>query len=101
MPERINLKQRLGLDNPSSEALIEQFQRQMDLAQELYDLRTERGLSQAAAATLAGTSPAVIESIEDSDCDIRRSRQILDRLPKALDQEPSASRTPAAAAGAV
>jgi transcriptional regulator with XRE-family HTH domain len=71
----------------------------MDLAEKLYDLREKRGLSQTAAAKLAGTTRAVIESIEESDYDPLRSRPILDRLAKAVASEGAASLTSTATAG--
>ncbi len=100
MRERINLKQRLGLDNPESEALIERFTEQMDLAQRLYDLRTERGLSQADAAKLVRASQSVINSIEESDYDADLSRQILEKLTRALDADAARARVPGTAVGA-
>jgi transcriptional regulator with XRE-family HTH domain len=98
MRERINLTEVFGPRDPKLQAKI---RLQMDLAEKLYDLRTERGLTQAEVATLAGTTAAVIESIEESDYEPRRSRQILDRLAKALDSETAASFTTTAATGTV
>jgi DNA-binding XRE family transcriptional regulator len=74
---------------PIDEALEAQFRQQMDLAQQLYDLRAERGLTQADVAKLVGTTPAVVESIEESDYDAACTRQILEKLSKALDSDPA------------
>jgi transcriptional regulator with XRE-family HTH domain len=98
MRERINLTELLGPRDPKLQAEI---RLQMNLAQELYDLRDARGLTQAQVAALTGTTPAVIESIEESDYDPQLSRRILDKLTKALEQEPSAPSTLAAVGGPV
>jgi transcriptional regulator with XRE-family HTH domain len=96
MRERINLSELFGPRDPKLQAEI---RLQMDLAQELYDLRTERGLTQADVAALVRATPAEIESIEESDYDPHRSRRILDKLVNALTSEASASLAPTAVAG--
>jgi ribosome-binding protein aMBF1 (putative translation factor) len=96
--ERINLTELFG---PRDSKLQAEIRLQMELAQKLYDLREARGLSQLEVAAMAGTTLAVIESIEESDHDPRRSRQILDKLAKALNLETPASLTPAVAVGTV
>ena len=98
MRERINLTELLGPRDPQLQAEIRV---QMDLAQELYDLREERGLTQTQVAALTGATPAIIESIEESDYDPRKARRILDKLAKALEQEPSPPLTPAAIGGPI
>src|SRR5688500_12574872 len=98
MRERINLTELFGPRDPKEQAIV---RLQMDLAGELYDLRTAKGMSYADVAALTGVSASVIESIEESDYEPRRSRRILDTLAKALDQESPASLNPTAAAGAV
>jgi transcriptional regulator with XRE-family HTH domain len=98
MRERFNLTERYG---PIDEALVAQFHRQMDLAQELYDLRSERGLSQEDVAGLLGVKPAVIESIEESDYEAVRTHQLLEKLKKALGADPAPSLTAGTTVGAV
>jgi transcriptional regulator with XRE-family HTH domain len=98
--ERINLKQRLGVDNPESEARMAEYRKQCDVAQKLYDIRTERGLTQAEVAALVGTSASVISRMEDADYNLRQSLRMLDRIATALGYELSVTFTPVGASAA-
>lgn len=84
---------------PIDEKLVAQVRQQMDIAQKLYDMRTDRGLSQAEVAVLAGTTESVISSMEESDYNLRRSRQILEKVAKALGADVSLSFGAGTAAG--
>jgi hypothetical protein len=45
MRERINLRKALGLDDPRFESQRDEIRQQIQIAQKLYDLREELGLS--------------------------------------------------------
>ena len=91
MREKINLRKHLGLDDPKYDALRAVIREQSDIAGKLYDLRTERGLSQEEVAALVGASASVIFSMEEGDYDLRQSRKILQRFIDALASEPPAA----------
>ena len=86
--QRINLTEVLGPGDPVARAEIRQ---QLVIGQKLYDLRTERGLSQAQVARLVGAAPSVIASMEEADYDLHQSQQILQRFTDALASEPPAA----------
>jgi ribosome-binding protein aMBF1 (putative translation factor) len=86
---------------PIDEDLLAEFRQQMDIAQKLYDMRTERGLSQAEVANLVGTTAAVIERMEESDYNVRRSQQILEKVAKELGYDNPLAFASGTAAGTV
>lgn len=65
---------------------IEQEGKRIEIAQQIYDLRTQRGLSQKEFAKLVGMKQSVISRLERTDY---RSYNLntLERIAHALDQE--------------
>lgn len=57
----------------------------LDLARQIYDLRTEAGLSQQQLAKLVGTTQSVISRLEDADYN-GHSLAMLRRIGAALHQ---------------
>lgn len=98
MRESINLRKALGLDDPRLEDQRTEIRQQIEIAQRLYDLREERGLSQAEAAKLGATTAAVINQMEEADYDLKQSLRVLERITKSLEGSVSPS---LAATGAV
>ena len=94
MSEPINLRKRLGLEGPKFDAWRDEYRQQCDIAQKLYDIRIERGLTQAEVAALVGTSASVISRMEDADYNLRQSLRMLDRIATALGYELSVNFTP-------
>jgi DNA-binding XRE family transcriptional regulator len=67
-------------------ARIESYEAELvnaDLARNVYDLRTEAGLTQKQLAKLAGTTPSVISRLEDADYE-GHSMAMLRRIAAAL-----------------
>lgn len=56
-------------DDPEAIAAIEEEMLNVEVAQKVYDLRTQAGLSRAELAEHAGVDPSVIEDLEESDYD--------------------------------
>jgi ribosome-binding protein aMBF1 (putative translation factor) len=54
-------------NDPKEIALYEEERIKADIAQEVYDLRVEAGLSREQLADLVGENPSVIEEIEEAD----------------------------------
>lgn len=65
---------------------IEQEGKRIEIAQQIYDLRTQRGLSQKEFAQLVGMKQSVISRLESTDY---RSYNLntLERIAQALDHE--------------
>ncbi|MFN0138002.1 MAG: helix-turn-helix domain-containing protein [Phycisphaerae bacterium] len=61
------------------------FAQMMDVAEQIYALRTAAGLTQKALARLVGTSESVISRLEDADYD-RHSMAMLRRIAGAMGQ---------------
>lgn len=68
---------------PNYEQLAEEERERMDIAQQIYDLRMEAGLTQTQLAKLVGTSTSVISRLEDTDYE-RHSMSLLRRIAAAL-----------------
>ncbi len=66
------------------EQLVEDFDFQLRIAQRLYEIRQERGLTQKQLAAKVGTTASVISRLEDADYDGRQSLKMLLRIAKAL-----------------
>jgi transcriptional regulator with XRE-family HTH domain len=94
MRERINLRNALGLDDPRFEAQRAEIRQQLEIAQKIYNLREERGLTQAETAKLGRTTSAVINQIEESDYDLTQSLRILERITESLEGSPSSTLAP-------
>lgn len=60
-----------------------QFRESLELAEMIYQLRTEAGLSQRELASRIGTSASVICRLEDADYD-RHSMAMLRRIARAV-----------------
>jgi transcriptional regulator with XRE-family HTH domain len=80
---KINLRERLGLNNPESEARMEEIRTDMEVGMALYQARTAAGLTQVELAKLVGTSPSAISRLEDADYQ-GHSMAMLRKIAKAL-----------------
>ncbi|MBX9772434.1 MAG: helix-turn-helix domain-containing protein [Candidatus Obscuribacterales bacterium] len=69
--------------DPEAEKRLEQYEEDSHVAQLIYDMREESGLTQAQLAKLVGTSPSVISRLEDSDYQ-GHSLTMLKRIADAL-----------------
>ena len=65
--------------------LLEEERANVHIAQQIYDLRTEAGLSQLQLAKLAGTQPSAICRLEDADYG-GHSVAMLQRIALALNR---------------
>jgi len=70
-------------DDPERIASLERAAADADIAQSLFDLRAEAGLSQAELAARVGTTASVICCIEDADYD-GHAMAMLRRIAAAL-----------------
>jgi transcriptional regulator with XRE-family HTH domain len=71
--------------NPELAAAVEDESFNADIAQQVYDLRTEAKLTQKELAELVGTQQSVISRIEDADYD-GHSLTMLKRIARALNR---------------
>ncbi len=71
---------------PEMLALLEEERANAEIAQNIYDLRQEAGLTQQALADLVGTSRTVITRLEDADYD-GHSLSMLRRIAAALNRK--------------
>lgn len=69
--------------DPEAEKRLEEYEEESHVAQLIYDMREESGLTQAQLAKLVGTSPSVISRLEDSDYQ-GHSLTMLKRIAEAL-----------------
>jgi ribosome-binding protein aMBF1 (putative translation factor) len=82
--EKINLGERLGVaGNPGREQRVEEESIRLDIAQALYRLRSEAGLTQAQLAERIGTTQSAIARLEDTDYE-GHSLAVLRRVARAL-----------------
>jgi transcriptional regulator with XRE-family HTH domain len=80
------LREMLGIaGNPEREAELEAYSIDMDVAQLVYDLRTEAGLTQVQLARLVGTHASAISRLEDADYE-GDSVAMLRRIARALNR---------------
>ena len=70
---------------PKKQALLEEERANVTVARQIYDLRTEAGLSQRELAKMVGTTASVICRLEDADYD-GHSLGMLRRIAAALDK---------------
>lgn len=68
---------------PEKQALLEEERASAAVARQIYDLRTEAGLSQRELARMVGTTASVICRLEDADYD-GHSLAMLRRIAAAL-----------------
>jgi ribosome-binding protein aMBF1 (putative translation factor) len=71
---------------PEMMALLEEERANADVAQSIYDLRQEAGLTQQELADLIGTKQAVIARLEDADYE-GHSLSMLNRIASALNRK--------------
>ena len=70
-------------DDPKRLASLEEEREKLDIAGQIYDLRTQAGLSQAQLAKLVGTTQSAISRLEDADYS-GHSFNMLRRIASAL-----------------
>jgi DNA-binding XRE family transcriptional regulator len=71
---------------PGMLALLQQARLNADIAQKVYDLRTEAGLTQRELADRVGTTASVICRLEDADY-VGHSLTMLQRIAAAVDKQ--------------
>lgn len=76
-------KRRLGLDTPEAETELARIREEMEVAQQVYELRTHAGLSQRELARRIGTTASVISRLENADYD-GHSLSMLRRIAAAV-----------------
>jgi ribosome-binding protein aMBF1 (putative translation factor) len=79
------LYKRLVAGNPETEALLAETEADMDVAEQIYRLRTEAGLTQRELAEKIGTTASVICRLENADYE-GHSLSMLRRVATALNQ---------------
>jgi ribosome-binding protein aMBF1 (putative translation factor) len=77
------LRRRFVEGDAEMETLVRQERDNLDVAQQLYDLRTQAGLTQQQLADLVGTTASVICRLEDADYE-GHSLNMLRRVAAAL-----------------
>jgi len=70
-------------DDPRRLKSLEEEREKLRIAGQIYNLRTQAGLSQAQLAKLVGTTQSVISRLEDADYD-SHSLNMLRRIARAL-----------------
>ncbi|NQT01637.1 MAG: XRE family transcriptional regulator [Planctomycetes bacterium] len=70
-------------DDPKRLASLKEEREKLDIAGQIYNLRTQAGLSQAQLAKLVGTTQSVISRLEDADYS-GHSFNMLRRIASAL-----------------
>jgi len=70
-------------DDPKRLASLEKEREKLQIAGQIYNLRTQAGLSQAQLAKLIGTTQSVISRLEDADYN-GHSLNMLSRIAQAL-----------------
>jgi transcriptional regulator with XRE-family HTH domain len=80
---RINLDERLGLDNPESQERIATLRDELEIGLAIHDARKAAGLSMSQLARRVGTTPSVISRVERADYQ-GHSTTLLRRIAKAL-----------------
>jgi transcriptional regulator with XRE-family HTH domain len=78
------LREHLGIEgNEDREARIDAYSLDFEVAQLVYDLRTEAGLTQAQLAERIGTQASAISRLEDADYE-GHSVSMMRRIARAL-----------------
>jgi ribosome-binding protein aMBF1 (putative translation factor) len=80
----LELLDRLIGDDSELRTMIEEERVNTQVAREIYNLRTSRGLSQKQLAELVGTRQSAIARLEDADYE-GHSLRMLRRIAEALD----------------
>ena len=79
------LHRRYIKDQPERKASIQHERINAQVAQLIYDLRKEAGLSQSQLAEMIGTTQSVISRLEDADYD-GHSFSMLEKITRALNR---------------
>lgn len=79
--------------NPEMEALLAEEETNMDVAEQIYNLRTEAGLTQRELAEKIGTTASVISRLESADYE-GHSLTMLRRIAMALNRRVKISFVP-------
>jgi ribosome-binding protein aMBF1 (putative translation factor) len=79
------LHRRYIKDQPERKASIQHEQINAQVAQLIYDLRKEAGLSQSQLAEMIGTTQSVISRLEDADYE-GHSFSMLEKITRALNR---------------
>ena len=87
------LYKRLIEGNPEMEALLAEAETDMDVAEQIYNLRTESGLTQKELAEKIGTTASVISRLENADYE-GHSLSMLRRIATALNRKVKISFVP-------
>lgn len=87
------LYKRIIGENADMKALLAEAESEMDIAEQIYNFRTEAGLSQQELADKIGTSASVICRLEDADYE-GHSLSMLRRIAAALDKRVKVSFLP-------
>lgn len=80
----VELLDRLTGDDAELRAMLKEERDNAQVAREIYELRTSRGLSQKQLADLVGTRQSAIARLEDADYE-GHSLRMLRRVATALD----------------
>lgn len=78
-------RERYFKDDPDYECRVQNELVNLDIAQKVYDLREQAGLTQSQLAKLINTTPSVISRLEDADYN-GHSLTMLNRIAYALDK---------------
>jgi ribosome-binding protein aMBF1 (putative translation factor) len=70
-------------NDPARKKQIERYMKQLQIGQQIYDLRQAAGLTQAELADIVGTTHSVISRLEDADYD-GHSLKMLQRIAACL-----------------
>ncbi len=81
--DALEILDRMIGDDPELRALIDEEQINAEVALEIYELRTCRGLTQTELASRVGTTQSVIARLEDADYE-GHSLRMLRRIAEAL-----------------
>ena len=80
------LHRRYVKDDPERKASLQKERINAEVASLIFNLRTEKGISQSELAELIGTTQSVISRLEDADYD-GHSLTMLSRIASAVDQK--------------
>jgi len=99
-PTTVELLQRRYIGEDAGKQAALQVERvNADVAQQIYDLRREAGLTQKQLAALVGTTQSVISRLEDADYE-GHSLSMLSRIAAALNRRLKVYLVPVEAEGA-
>ena len=82
--DALEILDRMIGDDPGLRALVEDERVNVQVARQIHDLRTSRGLTQKQLAVRVGTTQSVIARLEDADYQ-GHSLRMLRRVAQALD----------------